>query len=92
MLLEGKSALVYGGGGSIGRAMATAFAREGARVHLAGRTAGPLEAAAEEIRRVGGTVETVRLDALDAGAVDAHVDAAAEHRPGTSTWAAFRSP
>jgi 3-oxoacyl-[acyl-carrier protein] reductase len=82
VLLEGKTALVYGGGGSIGRAMATAFAREGARVHLAGRTAGPLEAAAEEIRRAGGAVETAQLDALDAGAVDAHVDGVAERSGG----------
>jgi 3-oxoacyl-[acyl-carrier protein] reductase len=82
VLLEGKTALVYGGGGSIGRAMATAFAREGARLHLAGRTAGPLEAAAAAIRRAGGSVETAQLDALDAGAVDAHVDAVAERSGG----------
>jgi 3-oxoacyl-[acyl-carrier protein] reductase len=38
MLLEGKNAIIYGGGGSIGGAVARAFAREGATVHLAGRT------------------------------------------------------
>jgi NAD(P)-dependent dehydrogenase (short-subunit alcohol dehydrogenase family) len=43
MLLEGKNAVVYGGGGGIGGAVARAFAREGARVYLAGRTRERLE-------------------------------------------------
>jgi NAD(P)-dependent dehydrogenase (short-subunit alcohol dehydrogenase family) len=43
MLLEGKNAVVYGGGGGIGGAVARAFAREGARVFLAGRTRERLE-------------------------------------------------
>ena len=38
MLLENKNAVIYGAGGSIGSAVASAFAREGARVFLAGRT------------------------------------------------------
>jgi NAD(P)-dependent dehydrogenase (short-subunit alcohol dehydrogenase family) len=38
MLLDDKTAVIYGGGGSIGGAVARAFAREGARVFLAGRT------------------------------------------------------
>jgi 3-oxoacyl-[acyl-carrier protein] reductase len=45
MLLEGKNGVIYGGGGSIGGAVARAFAREGAKVHLAGRTRGSLEEA-----------------------------------------------
>ena len=36
-LLETKTAIVYGAGGAIGSAVASAFAREGARVFLAGR-------------------------------------------------------
>jgi NAD(P)-dependent dehydrogenase (short-subunit alcohol dehydrogenase family) len=36
MLLENKIAIVYGGGGAIGGAVARAFAREGANVFLAG--------------------------------------------------------
>jgi NAD(P)-dependent dehydrogenase (short-subunit alcohol dehydrogenase family) len=54
MLLEGKAAVIYGGGGSIGRAMARAFAREGATVHLAGRTQQALDDSAAEIRDAGG--------------------------------------
>ena len=38
MLLEGKNAVIYGGGGSIGGAVARAFASEGASVFIAGRT------------------------------------------------------
>jgi 3-oxoacyl-[acyl-carrier protein] reductase len=43
MLLENKNAVIYGAGGSIGSAVASAFAREGARVFLAGRTLESLE-------------------------------------------------
>lgn len=77
MLLEGKNAVIYGGGGSIGRAVAGAFAREGARVFLAGRTAATLDAVADEIRAAGGSVETAVVDALDERAVDQHADAVA---------------
>lgn len=75
MLLQGKTAVVYGGGGSIGGAVARAFGREGATVHLAGRTAETLERVAGEIRAAGGTAETAVVDALDEAAVDAHADA-----------------
>jgi 3-oxoacyl-[acyl-carrier protein] reductase len=77
LLLENKNAVIYGGAGAIGRAVARAFAREGARVHLAGRTPTTLEAVAAEIRAVGGRVETARVDALDEAAVDEHADAVA---------------
>jgi 3-oxoacyl-[acyl-carrier protein] reductase len=75
MLLEGKNAVIYGGGGSIGAAVAKAFAGEGARVFLAGRTKATLDAVAEEIRTAGGAAETAEVDALDEAAVDAHADA-----------------
>jgi 3-oxoacyl-[acyl-carrier protein] reductase len=74
VLLEGKNAVIYGGGGSIGGAVARAFAREGATVHLAGRTPETLENVAEEIRTAGGAAETAVVDALDEGAVDRHAD------------------
>ena len=78
MLLEGKNAVIYGGGGSIGGAVARAFAREGATVVLAGRTRAKLEEVAEEIRSAGGAAETALVDALDGRAVDEHADAVAE--------------
>ena len=46
MLLVGKTAVVYGAAGSVGSAVARAFAREGASVVLAGRTQAALEGVA----------------------------------------------
>jgi 3-oxoacyl-[acyl-carrier protein] reductase len=77
VLLENKNAVIYGGGGSIGGAVARAFAREGARVFLAGRTLATLEAVAGDIRSAGGVAETAEVDALDENAVDQHADAVA---------------
>ena len=47
-LLESKTAIIYGAGGGLGRAVARTFAREGAQVHLVGRTREPLEALAAD--------------------------------------------
>ena len=77
MLLENKTAVIYGGAGSIGGAVARAFAREGASVFLAGRTLATLDAVAEDIRAAGAAAETAQVDALDERAVDAHADAVA---------------
>jgi NAD(P)-dependent dehydrogenase (short-subunit alcohol dehydrogenase family) len=77
VLLENKNAVIYGGGGSIGGAVARWFAREAAMVFLAGRTRAKLEAVAEQIRGAGGTAETAELDALDENAVNEHADAVA---------------
>jgi len=78
MLLEDRNAIVYGGGGSVGGAVARAFAREGAKVFLAGRTLATLDEVAQEIRSAGGVAETAQVDALDEQAVDEHADAVAE--------------
>jgi 3-oxoacyl-[acyl-carrier protein] reductase len=82
MLLENKNAVIYGGGGSIGGAVARAFAREGAKVFLAGRTLTTLNRVAGEISAAGGEAETAQVDALDEQAVDAHADAVAEEAGG----------
>jgi 3-oxoacyl-[acyl-carrier protein] reductase len=74
MLLENKNAVIYGAGGSVGGAVARAFAREGAHVFLAGRTLAPLEEVAEDIRSAGGVVETAQVDALDERAIEEHAD------------------
>ena len=82
MLLEDKNAVIYGAGGSIGGAVARAFAREGARVFLAGRTPATLEAVAQQIRSAGGTADAAQVDALDEKAVDDHADAVAAEAGG----------
>jgi 3-oxoacyl-[acyl-carrier protein] reductase len=69
--------VIYGAGGSIGGAVARAFAAEAAKVHLAGRTLEQLDEVAEEIRAKGGVAETAQLDALDERAVDEHADGVA---------------
>jgi NAD(P)-dependent dehydrogenase (short-subunit alcohol dehydrogenase family) len=73
MLLEGKTAVVYGAGGAIGGAVAHAFAREGAKLHLTGRRQAPVEAVAEEINSAGGSAEAAEVDALDERVVDQHL-------------------
>lgn len=75
MLLAGKNAIIYGGGGSVGGAMARAYGRAGARVFLAGRTLATLDAVAADIRAAGGRADTAAVDALDEPAVEAHAAA-----------------
>ena len=82
MLLGNKTAVIYGGGGAIGGAVARAFAREGAHVFLAGRTLESLDTVAGEIRAAGGVAETAQVDALDEQAIDRYVDAVAEKAGG----------
>jgi len=72
MLLENKNAIIYGAAGWIGGAVARVFAREGARVFLAGRTRENLETVADDIIAAGGSAEVAVLDALDEQAVDEH--------------------
>ena len=76
-LLEGKNSIIYGAGGGIGAGVARTFAREGARVFLAGRRAGPLEDVAAEITAAGGQAEVGLVDALDEAAVEEHAAAVA---------------
>lgn len=74
MLLEKKNAVIYGAGGAVGGAVARAFAREGARVFLAGRRRAPIEAVASEITQAGGAAEAALVDALDQLSVEQHLD------------------
>ncbi|WP_129663420.1 SDR family NAD(P)-dependent oxidoreductase, partial [Phytoactinopolyspora endophytica] len=75
MLLENKITVIYGAGGSVGGAAARAFAREGARVFLAGRTRSTLEIVAKDISESGSSADVAEVDALDEQAVGEHVDA-----------------
>jgi 3-oxoacyl-[acyl-carrier protein] reductase len=74
VLLEKKNAIVYGAAGPIGGAVARAFAQDGARVFLAGRTLAKLEEVAADIRANGGAAEAAVVDAMDKASVDAHAD------------------
>ncbi|THA78679.1 SDR family oxidoreductase [Streptomyces sp. A0592] len=77
MLLTGKTAIVHGGSGAVGAAVARAFAREGAAVHLTGRTVPLLEDVARRIESAGGVAHVAQLDATDRAAVDRHADTVA---------------
>ena len=82
MLLENRTAIVHGGSGSVGSAVATAFAREGAEVHLTGRTLAALEETADGIRNQGGAAHVAVLDATDRDAVEVHATRVAEQAGG----------
>jgi NAD(P)-dependent dehydrogenase (short-subunit alcohol dehydrogenase family) len=60
--LEGKVALVAGGGSGIGRATAELFAAEGASVVVFGRRPEPLAETVDAIRKAGGTASAVSGD------------------------------
>jgi NAD(P)-dependent dehydrogenase (short-subunit alcohol dehydrogenase family) len=72
-MLNDKVAVIYGGGGAIGGAVARAFAREGARVFVTGRQLAPVERVAKEIASAGGSIAAAEVDALDERAIDAHL-------------------
>ena len=73
-ILQGKSAVVFGAGGSIGSAVAKEFAAEGAEVFLAGRTRSNLELVAKQITEAGGKAHAAVIDALNDGAVNEYID------------------
>jgi meso-butanediol dehydrogenase/(S,S)-butanediol dehydrogenase/diacetyl reductase len=73
--LSGKVAIITGGGSGIGKAIAMAFVREGAKVVIAGRDGKKLERAAAEI---GGECLAVSVDVSKASDAQKLVDAALE--------------
>jgi 3-oxoacyl-[acyl-carrier protein] reductase len=65
MLLQNKNAVIYGAGGSLGSAVAKAFAKEGAKVFLSGHNIAPVQKVADEILAAGGQAEAAKVDALN---------------------------
>ena len=78
MIVEDKVAVIYGAGGAIGGAVASAFARDGAKVFVTGRLQAPVDALAREIVAAGGSAEAAEVDALDEQAIDRHLQSVIE--------------
>ncbi len=77
-VLQGKNAVVFGAGGSIGAALAKEFAAEGAQVFLVGRTSSNVEEVAKQIADNGGTGQTAVLNTLNDVAVDEYINGIAK--------------
>jgi NAD(P)-dependent dehydrogenase (short-subunit alcohol dehydrogenase family) len=72
-LLDGRVALITGGGSGLGLAMARRFSDLGARVAILGRDEGRLRGAAESLDAAGETSHWVAADVRDPTAVDSAV-------------------
>ncbi|MBK1785281.1 SDR family NAD(P)-dependent oxidoreductase [Prauserella cavernicola] len=78
MLLTGQVAIVHGGSGIIGGAVARVFAREGATVHVTGRSRESLHPVLASIADGGGQGHATALDVTDEAATKAHADSVVE--------------
>ena len=68
--IKNKTALVFGAGSGLGRAMALSLAKEGAKVALAGRTVANLEETASMIKAAGGQAHCIAWDLANLSAID----------------------
>src|SRR5262245_44501898 len=75
-VLEGRVALITGGGTGIGAATANELARAGARVAIVGRREDPLQEVSRAIRDAGGTCLAIPADVRDYGQVSDAVERA----------------
>ena len=74
--LEGKVAVVTGGGTGLGKAICHALARAGADIVVAARRAGPIDETADEVRKVGQRAIAIPTDVTDSRQVDALIEKA----------------
>ena len=74
MILQHKNAVIYGAGGSLGGAVARAFAKAGARVFLTGHRIGSIQKVADEIVGFGGKAEVPIVDRYDETAVTEYLE------------------
>ena len=74
MLLQHKTAVVYGAGGSLGGAVAKALAGAGAKVFLTGHRLPSVQKIANEIIAAHGTVEVDEVNGFDEHAITAHLE------------------
>jgi NADP-dependent 3-hydroxy acid dehydrogenase YdfG len=68
--MDGRIAVVTGGGTGIGRATAVALAGRGCRVVVVGRRPGPLEETVDAVTAAGGSATAATVDVGDADAVE----------------------
>jgi len=78
-LLKGRAIFLTGGGSGLGRSMAIAFAKLGARMFLIGRREEPLKETCSEIRRLGGSAAFATCDVREFASVESAFAAAEEH-------------
>ena len=70
MRLENRVAVITGAGRGIGRAIALAYASEGARLALAARTSNELDETARQVEALGGSAFAIPTDVTDQGQVE----------------------
>ena len=72
--LQGKVAIITGGGTGLGRAMARALAEEGADIVLAARRVAPIEEAAQEVRSIGTSSLAISTDVTNSAQVNRMIE------------------
>jgi 3-oxoacyl-[acyl-carrier protein] reductase len=71
--LKGKTALVLGGGGGLGRAIAKSLAEEGANVAVAGIGSTSIDGTVAELKAIGGNYSSLIWDLADLSVINANV-------------------
>jgi len=84
--LEGKVAIITGGGTGIGEAIAHKFAREGAKVIVSGLLDDPIEDVARSIRELGGDAVAHGGDVSDEGPAWACIELALTATKNWTCW------